>query len=241
MAHIGTSGWSYDHWTDVLYPAGLDPRQRLGVYSGAFETVELNASFYRWPPVRTFAGWRDRLPEGFRMSGEGAAGSDAREAAARAGGVGRADHRRLGTRCTPKHAMLLVQLHPHHERDDARLEWFLHLLRRDIPVAVEFRHPSWHTEDVFRLLERHGATYCVMSGAGLPCILRATAQRVYVRLHGPDRQGLYAGSYSDDDLRWWADRIREWEGGGHEVHAYFNNDGDGNAVRNAWRLIELLG
>jgi uncharacterized protein YecE (DUF72 family) len=105
---------------------------------------------------------------------------------------------------------------------------------------VEFRHASWHTEEVFELLERRGASYCVMSGARLPCILRATARRVYVRFHGPDDEHLYAGSYSDDDLRWWADRIREWEGGGHEVYGYFNNDGDGHAVRNAWRLIELL-
>ena len=49
-----------------------------------------------------------------------------------------------------------------------------------------------------------------MSGAGLPCVLRATAPFVYVRLHGPDHDHLYAGSYSDDDLRWWADRIGEW-------------------------------
>lgn len=240
MAHIGTSGWSYDHWTDVLYPPGLDPRQRLRMYTEAFRTVELNASFYRWPPVRTFAGWRDRLPEGFLMSVKAPRGLTHAKRLL--------EPERWVERITagwdalhPKHAMLLVQLHPHHERDDARLDWFLHLLRDDIPVAVEFRHPSWHTEEVFQLLERHGAAYCVMSGAGLPCILRATARRVYVRLHGPDRHGLYAGSYSDDDLRWWADRIHEWEGGGREVYAYFNNDGDGNAVRNAWRLRELLG
>jgi len=83
--------------------------------------------------------------------------------------------------------------------------------------------------------------YCVMSGANLPCILRATAPFVYVRLHGPDRQHLYAGSYSDDDLRWWADRLREWQGQGLDVFAYFNNDGGGNAVHNALTLRRFLG
>ena len=240
MAHIGTSGWSYDHWTGVLYPPGLDPRLRLPAYTAAFPTVELNASFYRWPSARTFSGWRDRLPEGFLMSVKAPRGlTHAKRLlqpevwASRITDGWDALH--------PKHAMLLVQLHPAHERDDARLDWFLRTLRDDIPVAVEFRHPSWHTEEVFGLLERHGASYCVMSGAGLPCILRATARRVYLRLHGPDRAWLYGGSYSDDDLRWWADRIGEWEAGGHEVYAYFNNDGDGNAVRNARRLTELLG
>ena len=77
-------------------------------------------------------------------------------------------------------------------------------------LAVEFRHPSWHDADVFALLAAHGAAYCVMSGAGLPCVLQVTADFAYVRLHGPDHDHLYAGSYSDADLRWWADRIREW-------------------------------
>jgi uncharacterized protein YecE (DUF72 family) len=106
---------------------------------------------------------------------------------------------------------------------------------------VEFRHPSWDHPDVYRLLERHGAAYCVMSGANLPCILRATAPFVYIRLHGPDHEHLYGGSYSDEDLRWWADRIREWRGAGKDVYAYFNNDGGGNAVRNADTLRWLLG
>jgi len=80
-----------------------------------------------------------------------------------------------------------------------------------------------------------------MSGAGLPCILKATANLVYVRLHGPDDDVLYAGSYSSDDLRWWADRIHEWADQGREVFAYFNNDGEGNAVRNARELRTLVG
>jgi len=63
---------------------------------------------------------------------------------------------------------------------------------------------------------------------------------VYVRLHGPDPAHLYGGSYTDQDLRWWAERIHEWDGAGHDVFAYFNNDGDGNAVCNAERLRELV-
>ena len=80
-----------------------------------------------------------------------------------------------------------------------------------------------------------------MSGANLPCVLRATADFVFVRLHGPDHEHMYAGSYSEDDLRWWADRIGEWRSQGRDVYAYFNNDGYGHAVRNALRLKELVG
>jgi uncharacterized protein YecE (DUF72 family) len=80
-----------------------------------------------------------------------------------------------------------------------------------------------------------------MSGAGLPCVLRSTAGFVYVRMHGPDDDHLYAGSYTDDSLMWWADRITEWEQLGKDVLVYFNNDGEANAVRNAATLRGMLG
>ena len=67
MARIGTSGWVYPHWQGVLYHEA-DQRRWLGTYMAEFDTVELNASFYRWPPPARFASWRSRLPEGFEMT-----------------------------------------------------------------------------------------------------------------------------------------------------------------------------
>ena len=72
--HVGTSGWSYDHGDGVLYPPGTPPRQRLEHYLREFGTVELNASFYRWPAESTFASWRRRLPDGFEMAMEASRG-----------------------------------------------------------------------------------------------------------------------------------------------------------------------
>ncbi|HEY3437640.1 MAG TPA: DUF72 domain-containing protein [Actinotalea sp.] len=238
--HVGTSGWSYGHWHGELYPHGSPPQDRLGHYVRRFATAELNASFYRWPPASSFARWRRVLPDGFQLSVKAPRGlTHGRRLYAPevwAERIATSWHE-LGDR----RAVLLVQLPPTLERDDARLDYFLGRLPWWVRVAVELRHPSWDDEAVYRLLERHGAAYCVMSGAGLACRLRATAPFVYVRLHGPDHDHLYGGSYSHDDLRWWADRLREWEQGGREVFAYFNNDGDANAVRNAGTLRELLG
>ncbi len=238
--HVGTSGWSYDHWDGVLYPPGTPPRDRLAHYVRRFDTVELNASFYRWPRTATFASWRRRLPPGFQLSVKAPRGlTHAKRLHAPETWVGRLTEcwHELGDR----RAVLLVQLPPTQARDDARLDFFLGLLPEWVRVAVEFRHPSWHDETVYALLERHGAAYCVMSGAGLPCVLRATARFVYVRLHGPDDAHLYAGSYPDAALRWWADRIGEWSRDGRDVYAYFNNDGHGHAVRNAEALRTLIG
>jgi uncharacterized protein YecE (DUF72 family) len=236
---VGTSGWSYDHWEPELYPPGLPVRDRLARYAAEFGTAELNSSFYRWPRPAAFASWRRRLPSGFCLSVKAPRGlTHARKLYGPETWTQRIalGWHELGD----KRAVLLVQLPPSQPRDDERLSYFLALLPAWIRVAVEFRHPSWPCEDVFALLEKHRAAYCVMSGAGLPCVLRVTADFAYLRLHGPDHQHLYAGSYSDADLAWWADRIREWQASGRDVYAYFNNDGNAHAVRNARTLHALL-
>jgi uncharacterized protein YecE (DUF72 family) len=238
--HIGTSGWSYDHWEGVLYPAGMPARARLEQYVRHYRTVELNASFYRWPRPVVFAGWRRRLPAGFQLAVKAPRGlTHARKLYAPEEWIERitAGMHELGDRRGP----LLVQLGPNQQRDDARLDYFLTLLPGWIRPVVEFRHPSWLDDQVFALLERHGAAYCVMSGARLPCVLKATAPFVYVRMHGPDLDHLYAGSYPHDSLRWWADRIAQWRAQDREVYVYFNNDGAGNAVRDADALRQLTG
>jgi uncharacterized protein YecE (DUF72 family) len=236
---VGTSGWSYAHWDGVLYPPALPPAKRLDQYVRHFRTVELNSSHYRWPHATAFASWRRRLPRGFTMSVKAPRGlTHGRRLYAPEAWLARIAEgmEALG----PARGILLVQLPPDMEYDAPRLTYFLEQISAWLTTAFEFRHPSWHCEEVFALLARYDAAYCVVSGAGLPCILRATAPVVYVRLHGPSHDNLYAGSYSLEDLRWWAARCREWSADGHQVYAYFNNDGEGNAVRNASSLQALL-
>jgi uncharacterized protein YecE (DUF72 family) len=238
--YIGTSGWRYDHWVGVLYPREASSLERLDAYARAFRTVEVNNTFYRWPRDAVFASWHDRLPEGFVVSAKASRGlTHFRQLTDTAPWLGRMEAGMA--RLAEKRGVLLCQLPPQLPRDLGRLDRFLAAVPAGQRVAVEFRHPSWHEEETFGVLARHGAAYCVMSGANLPCVLRATAAFVYVRLHGPDPHHLYAGSYSEDNLRWWADHIGEWRAQGREVLAYFNNDGHGHAVRNALRLRELVG
>ncbi len=237
--HIGTSGWSYAHWDGVLYPPGLPTAHRLDHYAREFRTVELNASYYRWPADAAFANWRRRLPATFILSVKAPrALTHAKRLYAPESWLARIARglTRLGSRA----GVLLVQLPPSAAFDRARLAYFLQCVPVGMRVAMEFRHPSWHQDTTFGLLQEHGAAYCVMSGANLPCILRATAGFVYVRLHGPDHHHMYAGSYGDDELRWWSDRIGEWQAMGRDVFVYFNNDGSGNAVRNARTLREMI-
>src|SRR3954449_6648405 len=73
-AYIGTSGWSYDHWVDVLYPRQASSLERLDAYAGQFDTVEVNNTFYRWPKDEVFTTWHDRLPVGFLVSAKASRG-----------------------------------------------------------------------------------------------------------------------------------------------------------------------
>ncbi len=239
---IGTSGWSYNHWVDVLYPPGLPSGRRLARYAEVFDTVELNASFYRWPKDATFATWRDQLPAGFTMSVKAHRGlTHFRRLASPEPWIERFE--RCWNLLGDRHGVLLVQLHPEMHSDEssqARLDAFLCSVPASIRVAVELRHPTWDDPAVYALLENRRAAYVVMSGAGLPCVPRATTDLVYVRMHGPDPDAMYAGSYPERELRRWAGLIGEWDGDGRDVWLYFNNDLGGHAVRNALTLRGLL-
>ena len=64
--HLGTSGWSYDHWEGVLYSPGLPKGERLVVYMTHYRTVEINSTFYRWPGAGAFRRWHERLERSAR-------------------------------------------------------------------------------------------------------------------------------------------------------------------------------
>lgn len=236
---LGTSGWTYPSWTGPFYPADLNPRLRLEWYAERFATVELNASYYRWPRDATFEGWRKRLPAGFELTVKAPKSLTHNKKLLEPERWTDAIVRSLGA-LGERRGPFLLQLPPSLARNDDRLSYALGQFPDWLRIAVEFRHDSWVHDDVFALLERHRAAYVVMSGAKLPCHLRVTTDFAYVRWHGPDHDHLYGGSYSDDDLHWWADRIHEWESGGVKVYGYFNNDMNGYAVENAARLRTYL-
>jgi uncharacterized protein YecE (DUF72 family) len=238
--YIGTSGWSYDHWVGVVYPRGASSLERLDAYAREFRSVEVNNTFYRWPKDGVFTTWHDRLPEGFLISAKASRGlTQFRKLNDPGPWLERMESGLV--RLQEMRSVLLFQRPPHFPCELERLDRFLGIVPSRQRVSVEFRHPTWDVEETFAVLERHGAAYCVTSGANLPCVLRGTADFVYIRLHGPDQHHLYAGSYSEADLRWWTGRIGEWRSQGRDVLAYFNNDGHGHAVRNALRLRELIG
>jgi uncharacterized protein YecE (DUF72 family) len=238
-ARIGCSGWSYKDWRGVVYPADAPPRTWFSHYAELFDTVEINNTFYRLPDASTVDAWAEQAPEGFCYASKvGQFGSHRKKLRDPAPWLARHLERvdRLGSHGGPN----LLQLPPRWGRDAPRLDEFLAVAPRRIRWAVELRDPSWVHEEVFEVLERHGAALCIHDL--LPDHpWRLTTDWTYLRFHGPRAlREPYHGAYGARRLRPVADQIGSWLATGVDVYAYFNNDWDGNAVRDATRLREEI-
>ncbi len=202
MIHVGCSGWVYKHWRGLFYPEGLPQKRWFERYAEEFDTVEINASFYRVPLATTFEGWRDKAPPGFRYAVKvNRFITHMKKLLDCEAEVDRfiALARPLGDRLGP----LLYQLPPSLHKDLDRLDAFLARLPADLEQVVEFRHKSWYDEDVLALLDRRGVGFVTHDLKGLKSPRWASGRTAYVRFHGT--AGKYHGRYSDEALLDWTD------------------------------------
>jgi uncharacterized protein YecE (DUF72 family) len=226
----------YRHWRGVLYREGLPQRRWLERYVEVFDTVEMNATFYRLPSAETVERWRDLAPRGFVFAVKG---SRYLTHLKRLLDVGRGLDRFYGpvARFGPKLGPVLWQLPPHLKPDLPRLDAFLARLPAG-RHAVEFRDPAWYAEETCAVLDRHGAAFCEHDNVkrGPP---RLTGRFRYVRFHGTS--GRYSGRYGAAALRPFAESYLDSAARGVDVFVYFNNDLGGHAVRDAVDLLALVG
>ena len=236
--HVGCSGWVYKHWRGLFYPEGLPQKRWFERYAEDFDTVEINASFYRLPLASTFEGWEAKAPTGFRYAVKvncfithmkKLVGCE--EALSRFVDLSRLLGQRLGP--------LLYQLPPSLHRDLPRLEAFLSLVPQDLEQVFEFRHKSWYDEDVLALLDSHGVGFVSHDLKGLGSPRWASGRTAYVRFHGAG--GKYWGRYSDEALLDWSDWVLDQSKQGRSVWCYFNNDIHGHAIEDARTLKSMVG
>lgn len=233
---IGISGWSYKPWKKVFYPADLPADEELDFASRQFNTIELNASFYRLQTPESYRDWRRRTPPGFvfavkapRFLTHVKRLKDLQEpfSVFLASGPLELDDK-LGP--------FLWQLPPNFRYERERIEAFMadlprhgadavKIARQHAPLsttktferqrlrhALEVRHPSFLNEDFIRLAREYGVAVVVSDGARRwPMIHDVTAGFMYLRLHGESK--LYGGRYSDRSLADWAAKIDAWRNG----------------------------
>lgn len=239
--HIGTSGWSYKHWKDTFYPKELKPTDYLSYYAQHFSTTEINTTFYHTPRLSTVENWRNKVPDTFRFSikmnrflTQTKRLKDPEEPL-----------EKFFTAIEPVQqlcGLVLLQLPPSLQFDYERTDYLFSLLKRDYKqyqFALEVRHPSWLEVDSISLLTKYNIAFVISQSDGrFPYEELITANNVYVRFHGPE--ALYASSYSDEMLYYYAEKFMEWTKENAVVWAYFNNDINGHAIANANKLKEIL-
>ena len=230
---IGTSGWQYDHWRGRLYPSGVPMSRWFDRYVEAFDTVELNVTFYRQPSASVFEGWARRAPDGFLYAVKASRFlTHVLRLRDPADSVRRLTEGalRLGSHLGP----VLLQLPPDMPAEPARLAATLDAFPAGVRLTVEPRHASWFSDEVREVLRARGAALCWADRRGPRTPVDpswATAPWGYVRFHG----GLASprGCYGNIALEHWFERIRATWAPGQDVFLYWNNDRRGCAPRDA--------
>lgn len=238
--YIGTSGWNYDEWKDDFYE-GVPRKRWLEHAAEHFSGLEANGTFYRLQSEMTFRGWVQRTPADFVFTAKGHRFvthnkklKDADEHLP----TSRENMRPLDR----KLAVVVWQLQKTFARNDERLLDFAKALSRRWRKArhtIEFRHPSWFTDEVADVMREHDLAVCLSDAADWPMWDVITTDLVYVRLHGHSR--TYRSKYIGASLDSWAERAGQWRSEGHDVHIYFDNDAEGHAPWDALALRERLG
>ncbi|MEM1977300.1 MAG: DUF72 domain-containing protein [Candidatus Caldarchaeum sp.] len=240
---LGTSGWSYEEWTGPVYGGSKQPKLRL--YSRLFNTAEMDSSFYAYPRREALMTMMDSVPAGFVF---------AVKAPQKITHELRLDVR-LGVLkaleeftelLTPMNragmlGCILFQLPPSLRRDTEKLETFLKNLDTDFRYTVEFRHPSWLTDETYIILQRHNVAYTIVDEPLLPPITWITADFAYVRWHGRGKDPWYNYLYKPEELREWIPKLTQIIDRTEKTYGYFNNHFHGYAVYNCIQVLEMLG
>ena len=212
----GASGYSFKEWKGVFYPEKCKPEEMLPFYSQRLPTVEINNTFYRMPKTSVLENWASTVPEGFRFAIKASRRITHMsrikvESSAEPLGYLYKNLAALGA----KRGAVLFQLPPNLKKDLPRLVDFLALLPQDHRAAFEFRNETWFDDDVYAALKGAGAALVLSEREdNAPPPLVETAPWGYVRLR--------LETYSDGDLREWADRIAAT--GWRETFVYFMHE-----------------
>ena len=248
--HIGTQGWNYDAWVGPFFPVNTRPADFLPVYSRAFNTVEVDSTFYGVPALTTFQSWFDRTPDNFifalKLPQEITHEQRLRDTL----GVGETFYERARAL---KHKLgpVLVQLGPDFDPGELpSLVHFIGTIPSDIRFTIEFRHRGWMTEGVIALLKDRNIGLTLVDGRWIPRRImlslarRPTTDFAYIRWMGPNRDLVDYSRVQADRTReidLWMEAIDEMPSTVTDVYAYVANTFSGHSPATAREIQYRLG
>lgn len=240
---IGTMGFSYADWRDIFYPRSLKPGEYLSFYAKQLNCIELDTTFHAVPPPERFKRWADMTPDSFRFAVKTPRAITHEAVIGDSVGPMRSfldTVRHLGS----KLGIVLIQYPPSlPARVWPQVARFLDSLPPDIRFAVEFRHDSWHCDEVHQGLRDRGMSLVNAEYDFAPREPVFTSDVAYIRLVG--RHGRYEPmTYERFDptiqLKWWQHRLTN-AAGLKTIYVLVNNDFAGFAIATSDRLRQLLG
>jgi uncharacterized protein YecE (DUF72 family) len=257
---LGTSSWTAPSWEGPFYPKGLPAAKWLEHYATVFDTVEIDATFYRIPEERTVDAWRDRTPPGFLFAAkvpQVVTHEKLLEGCLEELTAFLKVMQRLGDRLGP----LLLQFRYFRQAEMPDPKPFLERLERFLPslpptmrFAVEVRNRSFLGERLFDLLRRQGIALAFIDHPWVPTIdqmmkrpMARTAPFSYIRWLG-DRVEIEKRTTSWDkliidrtaEMRRWAAAVRTLTAEKRAVHGYFNNHYAGYGVGSIRLFRDIL-
>lgn len=229
---IGTSGWAYPSWKPEFYPPKTPASKFLNYYATQLNSVEVNYTFRTRPSSKTLDAWCEATPPTF---------SFAAKAHQRITHIKRlkdvaADMAGFYESLQPlasrgKLAPVLFQLPPFLKIDEARLQAFLKCIPEHTRAAMEFRHESWFTEDIFSLMREHNVALCIAESDDLEVPEVITADFAYYRFRKSE--------YSESAIAQIESRILN-AAKQCDIYAFLKHEETPEGALNARRLLQSL-
>jgi uncharacterized protein YecE (DUF72 family) len=250
---IGTCGYSYEDWRGHFYPEKIPKGDMLGFYAQYFKTVEINSSYYHIPSAETIKRIAKKTPPDFgfivKTNQETTHRRKENEAALK----------QLTEALQPmldsgKLKGLLAQF-PYSFKNNEENRNYLFQTRKlsgALPLFVEFRNYTWENEYIPDFLKNNGIGYVNVDEPELKGLLPkqdiVTTDTGYIRLHGRNEKDWWDGTgsdrynyeYDEEQLKEWLTNISNILKKTYKTYIFFNNHPNGQAVRNARQMVQIL-
>ena len=241
---IGCSGWSYKDWDGIFYPQGTAAKDYLSFYSKVFNCVEVDSSFYRIPSQLMVSQWRSNTPAGFVFSPK-LPKKITHEKKLKDSESTIVYFYSVMNKLKDKLGPIAIQLPPsvklgtHHEA----MKEFLSLLSPKFRHAIEFRHRSWFTSDVYSLLRKNNVAMIWTLNQYVESPPEVTADFVYLRMVGDREIMEFTGVQKDrsEDMTRWAGAVKDNAEKFESGYVFFNNHFAGFSPESANEFRRLLG
>jgi len=230
--NIGCSGYFYREWKGKFYPPTLSGSKWLEFYATHFNTIEINASFYKFPEAKSLRKWYNKTPNEFKFSIKAPQIITHYKKFIQAKDVINSFYTIAEKGLKEKLECILFQLPPDLAYSPQVLTNLVKSLDNNFKNVIEFRNSSWWNKEVYDALKEKNIIFCSISFPDLPDVFVETSDTAYIRFHG--KEELYKSSYSSKEMKSWIEKINLSKL--QNLYVYFNNTWNMASIENAFAL-----